>query len=1238
MEEPGLRNGLLVNRAYSGKDKGAAYHNVNQGQEKGSNTKSRWPHALNVVTNFSKPPQLAQRAGDRGRRLEQDAVDAFRKGHRRLNSSADIKTPDTYKRRNSKGERSRHDETGRDYDEALGLHSQDFENTRKAPSPPRDNKGPVSHLKRASTKMSTLSPSDRPIVIGISVPSDKLEQHTISPDVGPTPVSISNRQHGRDRRPTDAPTVVITPAKAESPWSVGSDDHLKLDRRRAPSSLYSRATNARGTPKQADIPPMPTRVRRTLSASSNAGHPRGLNDRAVSAYTVFDEDDSPEEGLRDRPVSGEPHLPVLKRSSTDTIASRRRSQGWWNHIVSPFLPKPGTVPWRSMSKTNEPISDLPELAHSTPLITNQEPPSRRSLPRSRRSSSSHASIWTDFSPRGTETQPADITMLRSPFHEQPRDFENSAKDLSGWFEGLGAAAEYYHACWHDQNYSTPYFECQNHTCVSRRLGNFPLPQGPAEGTRDLPEEAGESRGIVAPTKQDDNEANEFQQTRANRFSAAFKEAMSPNSKVRQRPISETTVIEDVDATPVVHEAQAAPIVRVAPPVPAAQPPLPNAESEAEAAKSIPEPPIPPRSDSTQSPPAAPLSGPVRSLPAEEASRDIEPSETPKPARKVLPASPAPKAEKQAKRFIAVMPPDHPSMSRATPLSPSPVSPIALSKEPVQYQIPLNRLPQDRAPLANGERYPVPTTIINHYHPSPQKSRSDQITLSDMEPPPRPRWSPEEIRVAREHEKSQPKDMKKQSRICPPKLTACLGRGKPKTKKHKWLLCGIVSGLVFMIILILLLAMLLTRKGDDMEVQSQWLNLTGFPPIPTGISTVIQPDPVQESSVCVHPATLWSCAVPKEQQASIAPNNPDQPNFRLEIRFQNGSTANGGASNNTGLQQRRSNLRVGNAVTARGIIKDRLLHVRDFTSSLFTPLPFPPTREDQIFLGNTTDKNQQPFDGEATPFFISFIDSRKLPALRMTKRANGVEANTTVNGTDQFPDLKGGIPAPSTNADGTASPALLFPLALAQPLRLYNRDTDTEHYGFYTYFDRSIFLKSTALLNFTIGASPSEIPDDENGGADDNAAKVRCTWAQTRFLVQIWTRKGDPPALLQSSNSSSSSSSPGSHPKNITESSANNFTRPGSFPYPISITLDRHGGDIKKKMIYCYGLDQKEKPVGGEKQIQLEDRGFGGTLVNPTHGPFSDTKVSGDEGGPGGIDGGSGGCACRWENFSGGRGG
>ena len=102
----------------------------------------------------------------------------------------------------------------------------------------------------------------------------------------------------------------------------------------------------------------------------------------------------------------------------------------------------------------------------------------------------------------------------------------------------------------------------------------------------------------------------------------------------------------------------------------------------------------------------------------------------------------------------------------------------------------------------------------------------------------------------------------------------------KKKKKRTCICLIFWGLLAIVIACIVLAITLTRKGDNTPINTQWLNLTGFPPMPTGISTVIRPDVLNADNSCVSPSTLWSCAVPKEQASDIAPNDPDQPNFPL----------------------------------------------------------------------------------------------------------------------------------------------------------------------------------------------------------------------------------------------------------------------------------------------------------------------------------------------------------------------
>jgi hypothetical protein len=407
----------------------------------------------------------------------------------------------------------------------------------------------------------------------------------------------------------------------------------------------------------------------------------------------------------------------------------------------------------------------------------------------------------------------------------------------------------------------------------------------------------------------------------------------------------------------------------------------------------------------------------------------------------------------------------------------------------------------------------------------------------------------------------------------------------------------------MIILVVVLATTLHRKSSNVIGPSQWLNLTGFPPIYLGLSTVIAPDNIDTNTGCVFPATQWSCDLPKELQASVAPNQPNQPNFFLQIQWDNSSSANATFTNVTGNLNLGTRA-VGNPVSAGQLIKHMMLKARQAIT--FIPIPAPPSFADDFFLGNTTDgivsDNKA---GEPTPFFISFFSN--LPTV--SKRELMIRQSSS----DPFPNVTEVIPPPSLNSNGTAAPANLLPFPTQQPIRLYDRGLPTEHYGFYTYFDRSIFLKSLDLLNST---DNGEVPDDENGGATESEAGFRCTWTQTRFLVQIWTRMNGTSQLLNFTTSHQSTT-------NQTD-----LTQPGSFPYPITITTDRHGGDPSLKMIYCYEMDDREGIVAGSGKINEENRGFGGTLINPAPSVFSNSSDPSF----GGFDGGTGGCKCQWSNF------
>ncbi|KAJ5306950.1 hypothetical protein N7508_005965 [Penicillium antarcticum] len=429
---------------------------------------------------------------------------------------------------------------------------------------------------------------------------------------------------------------------------------------------------------------------------------------------------------------------------------------------------------------------------------------------------------------------------------------------------------------------------------------------------------------------------------------------------------------------------------------------------------------------------------------------------------------------------------------------------------------------------------------------------------------------------------------------------CFGRpGREGRTRRRWYLLIFIFFFII-VILAIVLAITLTKRGDPTPVQSQWLNLTGYPPMPTGVATLAGTEPQVEKSTCITPSSMWSCALPKSQQKSNEPFNADQPNFRVSISFRNGTY-----DNSTTVGSNSSSVR------RRG----------DF----FNSSPAAPSNADEAFIGQYTDNNSAPYSGEETPFFMSMLSPISLSSTNLYRRST--ETNSTL-----FPNLTSIIPAPDENADGSAAAAMLYPLPASQPIRLYNRGQATEHYGFYTYFDKSIYLTSQTESK----------PADTNGGTSRADSKYRCTWSQTRFLVQIWTQPDKiGRRLLPSSNTTSTAtttstaSTATSTTKATSSSSATNFSRPGSFPYPVTITIDRHGGAEKKKMVYCYAVEDDGHYNVTSVQLQLEDRAAGGVTVNPAGGIFESLNQKGDnETEYGGVDGGSGGCQCQYVNWIG----
>ncbi|KAK8186427.1 hypothetical protein BC567DRAFT_215882 [Phyllosticta citribraziliensis] len=447
--------------------------------------------------------------------------------------------------------------------------------------------------------------------------------------------------------------------------------------------------------------------------------------------------------------------------------------------------------------------------------------------------------------------------------------------------------------------------------------------------------------------------------------------------------------------------------------------------------------------------------------------------------------------------------------------------------------------------------------------------------------------------------------------------------KKKKKRRRCCCCCCLIFLILLIIMAALLGALLPRSHHSSsssgtggsssssssdpassstapapDIPSVWLNLTGYPPIPTGVATIARPDNFFSENGCTSPNTMWSCAVPKDEQDDIEPNDPDQPNFKFQIEFVNGTVSNASSTIplKTAVQKRR--------------LLDLLRRASEPVAS-----PAAPGMEDQNFLGNTTDGNSQPFSGEETPFFITFYSGDHV-SYRLVKRASSSSSNGSIA------DI---IPDPEEDSDGTAAAGNLVFYPKNQPLRLYNRGRSDEHYGFYNYYNRSIFLKNTVASN---SSDTGELSADQNGGATKEAARYRCTWAQTRMLVQIWTNSQSSKSLLVGSSTATSTASAAS----ASATSGVDFNQPGSFAYPVTVSIDRHGGNVTEKMVYCWSLDDDGKYIEDSAKLQLEDRDFGGKAVNPSKGPYGNVTVSTEDGGPGGIDGGTGGCGCQWRNW------
>lgn len=398
-------------------------------------------------------------------------------------------------------------------------------------------------------------------------------------------------------------------------------------------------------------------------------------------------------------------------------------------------------------------------------------------------------------------------------------------------------------------------------------------------------------------------------------------------------------------------------------------------------------------------------------------------------------------------------------------------------------------------------------------------------------------------------------------------------------------------------------------NTPVQPPSVWVNLTDFPPIPTGLATVVGADNSEAISGCVTPATLWSCSLPPEQQAANKPSEADQPMFIFQIQYDNNTrmlwdTPNGTPPTpSTSSSATTTAKKTSTATSTTATPTDSLSRRDDDTVTLYDtaiqPNPEPPTFEEMWFLGNYTDgivsANKS---GEPTPFYISFFTSLNDTAgpNMLTDASTASTYTVPTYNYSGSGGLSGVLPVAPHNDDGTGVDAQLHPYPYQQPLRLYDRGLPTEHYGFYSYFNKTIYVTDVEDADST----------DPDGGVRQSSATWYTEWSQTRFVVKIWTKKGTTGGAR------------------LIGGDATNTTTPGSFLYPITIGEDTHGGDSHKKYAFAYGVDADGMVNMTNVHVIDNMMNYSSPVINPAW-PNGDISW-------GGTDGGVGGCRCEWVNW------
>ncbi|KAJ5762807.1 hypothetical protein N7533_001488 [Penicillium manginii] len=330
------------------------------------------------------------------------------------------------------------------------------------------------------------SPSDRNVMIGLTVPyADSSHRPKETDGTG-------------DQYTPLTPSIIVTPAREDAPWSTPSPETL---RPRAASSIYSRPIS-RVVGNEHNIPPVPAipeAHKKGLASDFLSAHFNAMTRkrRSMSADTIFEDADisSPEDshsqprGQSHISIDDNNQVPLASRLSINTQASRPESQGWWTYLLSPLLSK------------KSPLSpSFPRDALISPSTK-----STREWWDEKEKETSH------FSPDTPQTAVINwdegnknLEQSRSLDNDEATIVQKRKTVLSTIFPGgtiQGEAAEYYQACAHELFSKTPFFECVNHICSITPPGAIISPADSCPGeTRD--------RALIFAEAHGDNAADE----------------------------------------------------------------------------------------------------------------------------------------------------------------------------------------------------------------------------------------------------------------------------------------------------------------------------------------------------------------------------------------------------------------------------------------------------------------------------------------------------------------------------------------------------------------------------------------------------------------------------------------------------------------------------------------------------------------------------------------------------------